>query len=324
MEILEEQFNTCQKANRQFCSLNTPLQPPANPPTCIAALYAKDKAGIKKRYSPQIRKANSVSIPTPIAPNVWILTSVPTAVSIGIMLICPEEAPSFIKTETPICFLQLPPGCCTTSQHFHLPPCYETHELTINISLNTVNLNMINISSPEFRTWQHLENYWNEAQFHYLVNIPSIPIDKLYKHMVSCNWPITPFVSTDEWIGNTASVWTLFSHTSIYIMVIGLLIPAGLGIFCCYFFWCQPARLACQPLQSGSMWYTNVDNNVEAAFIYRCDGKVGQPTIRPHENHVLHMEQESTQMEIWQKQQTQPEAVPASGSLDTNSKIQGM
>ena len=26
-----------------------------------------------------------------------------------------------------------------------------------------------------------------------------------------------------------------------------------LGIFCCYFFWIQPARLACQPLQSGSM-----------------------------------------------------------------------
>ena len=74
VEILVEQFNTCQKASRQFCSLNTPLQPLVNPPTCIATLYTKDKADIKKRCSLQIRKANSVSIPTPIAPNVWILT----------------------------------------------------------------------------------------------------------------------------------------------------------------------------------------------------------------------------------------------------------
>ena len=67
VEILVEQFNTCQKASRQFCSLNTPLQPLVNPPTCIATLYTKDKADIKKRCSLQIRKANSVSIPTPIA-----------------------------------------------------------------------------------------------------------------------------------------------------------------------------------------------------------------------------------------------------------------
>ena len=142
----------------EFCSLNTPLQSLANQPLCIAALYAKDKDSIEKRCSLQIRKANSASIPTSIAPNVWILTSAPTAVSTGITLICPEEATRFIKTWTPIHILQLPPACSTTSQHFHLPPCYETHKLTINISLNTANLNVINISSPEFRIWQHLED----------------------------------------------------------------------------------------------------------------------------------------------------------------------
>ena len=35
-------------------------------------------------------------------------------------------------------------------------------------------------------------------------------------------------------------------------MVTGLLIPAGLGIFFCYFFWCQPARLVWQPLTPGT------------------------------------------------------------------------
>ena len=93
---------------------------------------------------------------------------------------------------------------------------------------------MINISSPEFRIWQYLEDHWNGTQLHHLVNIPSVPIDQLYKHMVSSNVPITPFMSTDESIDDATSIRTLFSHTGIYVMAIRLLIPAGLGIICCY------------------------------------------------------------------------------------------
>ena len=40
-EISEEQFQTCQKTNGQFCILNTLLLPLANAPTCVSALYAK-------------------------------------------------------------------------------------------------------------------------------------------------------------------------------------------------------------------------------------------------------------------------------------------
>ena len=42
------------------------------------------------------------------------------------------------------------------------------------------------------------------------------------------------------------------------------------------------------------MCYTIVDDNVEAAPIYRCEGKAGQPIVRLCENHVLHMEWEPT------------------------------
>ena len=108
--------------------------------------------------------------------------------------------------------------------------------------------------------------------------------------MITSNGPMNPFLSTDESTGETVSVWTLFSHVGVYVMGIELLIPAGLGIFCCYFFWCQPARLACQPLQSGSTQYTIVDDNVKSAPIYRSDGKAGQPIVRPHENHDLPIE----------------------------------
>ena len=66
-----------------------------------------------------------------------------------------------------------------------------------------------------------------------------------------------------------------------------------------------------------------MDDNVEAAPIYRCDGKRGQPIVRPHKNYDLYMKWEPTCMESQQKQQTQSKAVPASGSLDT-TKIQVM
>ena len=42
------------------------------------------------------------------------------------------------------------------------------------------------------------------------------------------------------------------------------------------------------------MQYTIVGDNVEAAPIYRYDGKVGQLIVRPCENHELHIEWEPT------------------------------
>ena len=44
-----------------------------------------------------------------------------------------------------------------------------------------------------------------------------------------------------------------------------------------------------QPLQPGNIQYAFVDDDVEVAPIYRCDGKDAQPT-RPHENHGLAIE----------------------------------
>ena len=94
-----------------------------------------------------------------------------------------------------------------------------------------------------------------------------------------------------------------------YVTAIGLLIPAGLGLFCCYFFWCQPARLAGPPLQPGNTHYTIVDDDVEVAPIYRCHCKDSQP-IRPHENHGLAIEHLPTQLESRCKQQSKSLVVP--------------
>ena len=240
-------MTTCQKANWQFFKIDVPLQPLANPPSCITAIYAKNKVGIACQCSLQIRNTSISTILTSITSNLWILTSTIESDSKGITVVCCDQVPKSISIRKPIHVLHLPPACSATSQHFHLLPCYENHQIMIIIMLNTANLNAVYISSPEFWEWQHLEDHWNMSQLHKLADVPTVPVAHLYKHMINNNGPILPFQLANESIDNTASIWTLLSHTGIYVMAIGLLIPAGLGIFCCYFFWCWPSILACWP-----------------------------------------------------------------------------
>ena len=216
----------------------TPFQPLANLPSCITALYTKNAASISARCSLQIRKTQSVSIPSQIAPNLCILTTAHSAVTTPITLICPGETIKFITIKKPIHVLQLPPACSATSPNFDLPPHYEGSALEANISLDMANLNTVNISSLDFHVWQHLEKHQNKSQLQHLASIPSVPVDQLYRHMINGIQPITPFTSPEESTGDKASICTLFSYTGVHVTAIGLLIPAGLGIFCCYFFWC--------------------------------------------------------------------------------------
>ena len=91
LELSSTQFEVCQQANGQFCHISTPFQPLANPPTCIAALYAKSEASIKSKCSLQLCKAPTTSLPTQIIPDVWILTTPASAPTDTISLICPEK-----------------------------------------------------------------------------------------------------------------------------------------------------------------------------------------------------------------------------------------
>ena len=75
VELSTTQFQACQEANGQFCSITTPFQPLANPPSCIAALYAVSTMDITSKCSLQIHKASVTNLPTQIAPDVWILTT---------------------------------------------------------------------------------------------------------------------------------------------------------------------------------------------------------------------------------------------------------
>ena len=71
-------------------------------PSFITALYAKNTASISTRCSLQVRKTQSISIPSSIIPNVRILTSAPSTVTTTITLICPGETTKFITVQKPI------------------------------------------------------------------------------------------------------------------------------------------------------------------------------------------------------------------------------
>ena len=142
-------------------------------------------------------------------------------------------------------------ACSATSAHFYLPPRYETPILNVNISLDMANLQTVNITALHFQVWQHMGSNHSETQLQHLATIPSIPVHKVYQHLLNSSLQLTPFnMKPSE---DMTTLWNLFTHPGIYISALGSLIPVGIGLFCCYFFWCQPARLACQPLQPGNM-----------------------------------------------------------------------
>ena len=315
LELSTTQFEVCKQANGQFCHISIPFQPLANPPTCIAALYAKSEAGIKLKCSLQLCKAATTSLPKQITATP---ASAPTDT---ISLICPEKPMETIPIRQLLHVLKLSMACSATSAHFFLPPRYETPILNINVSLDMANLRAVNITAVHFCVWQHMGRNHSKTRLQHLATLPSIPIHKVYQHLLNSSLHLTPFnMKPSE---DTDTLWNLFTHPGIYVSALGSLIPVGIGLFCCYFFRCQPARLAHQPLQSGYTQYTIVDDNVEEAPIYRCEGKAPKPT-RPCKNHGLAIECLPTWSEHRPKPQLKSFAVPTQGSLAKSSKIQGM
>ena len=100
------------------------------------------------------------------------------------------------------------------SSNFYLPPRYDTPTLDVNISLNMANLYMINISAQDFCIWQHLGSNRSDMQLQHLTTIPSIPVHKIYQHLLNSTIPVMSFDT--ESIGHTDSIWTLFAHPGTY------------------------------------------------------------------------------------------------------------
>ena len=98
----------------------------------------------------------------------------------------------------------------------------------------------------------------------HLATLPSIPVHKIYEHLLNSSQCLTPFnMKLSE---DSDTLWSLFSHPGIYVSALGSVLPVGIVLFCCYYFRCQPATSVHRPLQLGKMQYTIVDDNVEDAY----------------------------------------------------------
>ena len=151
-------------------------------------------------------------------------------------LIYPEKPMETLSIQKPLHILKLPMACSATSPNFYLPPRYETPTLDVNISLNLANLHMINISAQDFSIWQHLGSNRSDIQLQHLTTIPTIPVHMVYQYLLNSTLPIIPF--NTESTENNDSIWTVCTHPGIYVSAIGSLLPVGISLFCCYFFWC--------------------------------------------------------------------------------------
>ena len=201
------------------------------------------QASITSKCSLQLCKTTTTALLTQITPDVWILTTPATAPVNTITLICPEKPMETIAIQQLLHVLKLPTACSATSAHFYLPPRYETPVSNVNISLDMANLQIINITALHFCIWQHLGNNQSDTQLQHLATIPSIPVHKVYQHLLNNTLQLTPFNTKPS--EDTDTLLSLFTHPGIYVSALGSLIPVGIGLFCCYIFWCQPARLAC-------------------------------------------------------------------------------
>ena len=225
LDLSSTQFEVCQQANGQFCCISTPFQPLANLPTCISALYAKSTAHIKVQCSLQLCKAPTTTLPTQITPDVWILATPASAPTDTISVICPEKPMETIPIRQSLHILKLPMACSATTSHFYLPLRYESPALNVNVSLDMANLQAINITALHFCIWQHMGRNCSDIQLQHLATIPSIPIHKVYEHLLNSSLCLTPFNMKPSVDTNT--LWNLFTHPGIYISSLGSLIPDG-------------------------------------------------------------------------------------------------
>ena len=175
------------------------------------------------------------------------------------------------------------------SSPFLLPQHYKDHAVMMHISLDRVNLNAINISTLDFHIWQHFNSNRPTNHMQKLTHMPKVPITQLYRHMISQSEPVVPFELNSIRDEESFLTWKLLTHPGTYVRTIHMILAICIGIYSFKRFWFRPATQRHRPFSPVSLQHAIVDDDVEAAPIYRSKGTVRKP-LRPCKNHVLHIE----------------------------------
>ena len=101
-----------------------------------------------------------------------------------------------------------------------------------------------NISTPDFRIWQHFFSILDHTPLQKLANVPEFPVIQLYKHMINTSEPVPSFTIKDD-DKDPSLIWTILMHPWTYIGTIGLIFTVCIGVYCFKRFWLRPATLKC-------------------------------------------------------------------------------
>ena len=113
------------------------------------------------------------------------------------MIICPDKVTSTVHQQ-PFHILRLSPTCSATSRYFHLPPTLQESHYDDNVSLDTANINVIIISTPDFRMWQHFSGNWTTPLLQKLANVLEVLVTQCYKHIIHMSEPVHSFTIKDD------------------------------------------------------------------------------------------------------------------------------
>ena len=166
------QYCICQDASGQFCNIITPFQLLTNLPSCITALYTKLAHSISARCSLQIRKTQSIIIPSKVVPNIWILTITSSCSNYSCHTHLPRRNIKIYYNKEADSHLVINPSLQCYIDQLSSTPHNENSALEVNISLDMANLSTIHTSSIDFHKWQHLEKHQNESQLQHLGSFP--------------------------------------------------------------------------------------------------------------------------------------------------------
>ena len=235
-----------------------------------------------------------------VTSNLWIIPSNPQTLGSAIMIICPDKATSTVPLQQPFQILRLSPACSAMSRYFHLALHYEDHTIKMNVSLDTANINEINISTLDFTPWQHFSSNWNPPHLQKLADVPEVSVAQLYRNMINTSELTHLFTIKDDDI-DPSLIWTILMHPETYIGTICMIFAVCIVVCCFKIFWIRPATPRSWPYSPVSLQHAIADDDIEVAPIYRHGSMVDEPR-RHHKNHDLCIEWKATRPESHCKQ----------------------
>ena len=96
--------------------------------------------------------------------------------------------------------------------------------MIMNESLDTANINAVNISTPDFMIWQHFDSNWTTPHLQKMTSVPEVPVAQLYKHMINTIEPAHLFTFNKDDYEDPSLIWTVLMHPGAYIGTIGMIV----------------------------------------------------------------------------------------------------